>query len=132
MPTLYSLSTTIPLDANGNPIGESAPTTAEILATSGLLHLFLGSRFLVEDDGGVRRVQVDEMLTFPLTDTVNFHPKSACPQLLLLANLVPLREAEPAIADREARTFCLCGVCVVSQQQLNFYFQEGRLKVRIS
>lgn len=132
MPALYSIATTVPLDANGNPTGNNAPTMEEILVTSALLHLFLGSRFLVEDDGRVKKVLVGETLPLSLTDTVNFHPKDSYTQLLRLATFSTLRETAPDIADEEEKKFCLCGVCVISGRELFFCFQSSQLKVRIS
>jgi hypothetical protein len=117
---------------NGNPTGPDAPNMKESIVSGALIYLFFGTRFIVEEDGTVTKIDpAREIDGLPLTDIVKFHPKHCCAPLLEFVEIGGLVKRSPELVDKHERDWCLRGVCFLSGQELIFFLQHGQLKVRI-
>lgn len=131
MKGLYSISTTIPLNADGNPSEKPGATIEETLTTSALLNRFFGSRFVVEENGNVRKLQPNETAEFPFVGTINFHPVTSCAPLLRLVFITQLAELLPEQAKEHQMCFHLQGIGIESGRKYSFVFENDTIRVSL-
>jgi hypothetical protein len=113
---VYSFSTTIPLDANGNPSGIHKPTMEDVLVTSALLSHFFGSRFSIIGSV-VKRAWLNRS-DYVLEDTINFDPLSSRPTLIDFV----ARQQCPAYFEDLPNITTLNGTGIFSGKEYSFRF----------